>query len=358
MGDAVLTEPQQEPPTTSDAAAAETNEGRGGNGGPSRSRRSAGPILRTMASKIWRLLVVLFLVSFATYALVDLLPGDPAIAILGEGATEEQLQIVRDDLELDRPMPVRYVAWLGDVVTGDLGNSYRTNQPVWEAIQQRIPVSFELMAIAQVMALVFALPLGIAAAHRPGGWIDRASMSSGYGLIAMPPFILGMLLIVIVSGWLGWLPAAGYVRLTENPMDNLRTVIMPSFTLAASLMAVYQQLLRADMIGTLQKDYVLMAKAKGLTTRHILLRHALRPSSFSLVTLAGLNMGRLIGGSVIVEVLFAIPGVGQLMVQSIYTRDFLVLQGVILLVAVAYVVVNMLVDLAYTILDPRVRANG
>ncbi|MFP4553632.1 MAG: ABC transporter permease [Actinomycetota bacterium] len=327
-------------------------------GAAPRGRSSVVPILRTTFYKLRRLAAVLLLVTFATFALLDLLPGDPAVAIVGEGGTPEQIERVRQDLELDRPMPVRYVSWLGDVATGDLGRSHRTGQPVWQAIEQRLPVSLQLMAVAQILALAFALPLGIAAAYRPGSFLDRASMGSGYALVAMPPFILGMLLIVIFSGWLGVLPATGFVRVSGDLWGNFRTSLLPSVTLAAGLMAVYQQLLRADMILTLQKDYVLMAKAKGLRTWHILLRHALRPSSFSLVTLAGLNMGRLIGGSVIVEVLFAIPGIGQLMVQSIYTRDFIMLQGLILLVSVAYVAINMLVDLLYTILDPRVRPNA
>lgn len=298
---------------------------------------------------------MLLLVTFATFYLIDLLPGDPALVILGEGATPGQIALVRNDLQLDRPVLVRYVLWLGDVVTGDLGRSYRTGQPVWEAIQQRLPVSIEIMALAQLFALIVAVPLGISAAYRPGGTLDRLSMTTSFGLVAMPHFILGMLLILLFSGYLGILPATGFVRISEDIVGNLRSALLPSLTLGTGLIAVYQQLLRADMIATLQQDYILMAKSKGLQTKHILVRHALRPSSFSLLTLAGVNIGRLIGGSVIVESLFAIPGLGQLMVQSVYTRDFILLQGAIVLTATAYVVINMLVDILYAVLDPRVR---
>lgn len=311
--------------------------------------------MRNVLRQVRHVLIVLLIVTFATFILIDLLPGDPSVALIGETAQPEQIAAVRAELRLDDPVHVRYVAWLGDVVRGDLGRSFRTNQPVIDSLSERIPVSLELMALAQIFSLVIAVPLGIYSAYRPGRFVDRSSMTAGFGMIAMPPFVAALLLILVFASWLGWLPSSGYVRLTEDLFGNLRSLLLPAITLAIGQVAVYQQLLRADMIATLQEDYVLMAKSKGLPTWHILLRHALRPSSFSLITLAGVNMGRLISGAVIVEVIFAIPGIGQALVQSIYNRDFIILQGMLLFTAAAYVFVNIVVDLLYAVLDPRAR---
>jgi peptide/nickel transport system permease protein len=308
-----------------------------------------------IAKRLASLVIVLLIVTFFTFVLIDFLPGDPAVALLGEGATPDQIARVHDQLGLDRRLPVRYVSWLGDAVTGDLGRSFRTNQSVTDGLAQRIPVSLELMALAQVFSLLIAVPLGIYTAYRPNRLVDKVSRAFGFGLIAMPPFLFALLLILLFSTKLGWLPSSGYTRLTDDLGGNLKTLVLPALTLAVGQVAVYQQLLRADMMATLQEDFVLMAKAKGLPTRHILLRHALRPSSFSLVTLAGINIGRLIGGAVIVEVIFAVPGIGQMLIQSIYNRDFIVLQGALLFTATAYVLINLLIDLLYVGLDPRAR---
>jgi peptide/nickel transport system permease protein len=311
--------------------------------------------VRTFLRRLQHVLIVLFIVTFLTFILIDLLPGDPAVALLGDTAQPAQIEAVREELGLNDPVYVRYVSWVGDVAQGDFGRSFRTNQPVWDGLSQRIPVSLELMFLAQLFSLALAIPLGVYTAYRPGKLVDRTSMAVGFGMIAMPSFVLALLLILLFASTLGWLPSSGFVRFGDDPIGNLKTMLLPSLTLAIGQLAVYQQLLRADMIATLQEDYVLMAKSKGLSTRHILLRHALRPSSISLVTLAGVNIGRLIGGAVIVEVIFAIPGIGQMLVQSIYNRDFIVLQGALLFTATAYVVVNLLVDVLYAVLDPRAR---
>ena len=250
-------------------------------------------------------------------------------------------------------------SWLGGVGTGDLGRSFRTGQPVTEALAQRIPVTFELTIIAQVLALLIAVPLAIYSAYRPGRFVDRTSMTLGFGAAAMPQFVFGMVLIVLFAGGLtSILPATGYTSFFTDPLGNLRTIILPCLTLMIAEAAVYRQLLRSDMISTLQEDYILMARSKGLGPRTILLRHALRPSSFSLITLSGVNIGRLLGGTVIVETLFAIPGLGQMIVQAVFNRDYMLLQGGLLFVAVAYVVINMIIDLLYLVLDPRVRRDA
>lgn len=324
---------------------------------PARKRgRRGGSYLRR---RLVHLLLVLLAVSFLSFVVVDLLPGDAAVVVAGDNATPEQVQQVRESLHLDQPMLVRYVQWLGGVVTGDLGKSFRTGQPVIQALAERVPVSLELALVAQVLALLIAVPLAVYSAYRPGRLVDRTSMTLGFAGAAMPQFVLGMVLIVLFAGGFSRiLPATGYTSLFENPLQNLRSIILPCLTLMVAEAAVYRQLLRSDMMSTLQEDFVLMARSKGLRPRAILLRHALRPSSFSLVTLSGVNLGRLIGGTVIVETLFAIPGLGQLIVQAVFNRDYLILQGALLFVAVAYVVINMVIDLLYLVLDPRVRRDG
>jgi peptide/nickel transport system permease protein len=328
--------------------------------GPGRGRRAGRrAALRRIRSRLVHLLLVLLAVTFLSFVVVDLLPGDAAVVVAGDNATPEQVQQVREQLQLDRPLLIRYVDWLGGVVTGDLGQSFRTGQPVTEALGQRIPVSFQITIVAQLLALLVAVPLAVYSAYRPGRVVDRTSMTVGFGAAAMPQFVLGMVLIVLFAGgFSSILPATGFTPFFEDPGQNLRSIILPCLTLMVAEAAVYRQLLRSDMISTLQEDFILMARSKGLSPRTILLRHALRPSSFSLITLSGVNIGRLLGGTVIVETLFAIPGLGQLIVQAVFNRDYMILQGALLFVAVAYVVINMLIDLLYLFLDPRVRRDA
>ena len=311
--------------------------------------------MNKVVSKIVSALVTVLIVSFLVYGMQEIIPGDPAIAILGEEATPELIETVRSDLNLDDPFIVRYGRWLADAARGDLGVSYRTNIPISDAIISRLPVSAQLMVAAQFLALLFAIPGGIITAYRSGSRLDRVTTGGAFGFISVPEFVLGLVAIFVFALGLGWLPATGWASPLENPIQSLRSTILPAGTMALSILAIYQRLLRSDMIATLQEDYVMMARSKGLPTWHILFRHALRPSSFSLITLAGVNTGRLIGGSVIVETLFVIPGLGRLLVQSIFQRDFLMTQGVVLFIAVSYVLINTLVDLLYTVLDPRVR---
>lgn len=316
-------------------------------------------VARRIRKRVTHLLLVLLAVSFLSFVVVDLLPGDAAVVVAGDNATPEQVQRVREELQLDRPLVERYVGWLGGVLTGDLGRSFRTGQSVAEALAQRIPVSFEIAVVAQLLALLVAVPLAVYSAYRPGRLVDRTSMTLGFGAAAMPQFVLGMVLIVLFAGgFSSILPATGYVSLLDDPLRNLRSIVLPCLTLMVAEAAVYRQLLRSDMISTLQEDFILMARAKGLRPRAVLLRHALRPSSFSLITLSGVNIGRLLGGTVIVETLFAIPGLGQLIVQAVFNRDYMILQGALLFVAVAYVVINMLIDLLYLVMDPRVRRDA
>jgi peptide/nickel transport system permease protein len=308
-----------------------------------------------IARKLAGLIPVLLAVSALTFLLLNLLPGDPAFAILGPSATHDAVIKLHHQLGLDQPMVVRYGHWLAHVLTGNLGRSYLSSQPVLSAIKERLPVTVELVLLSQFVALLFAVPLGILAGRRPNGILDRVSTGGAFGFLAVPNFVLGVVLVYLFAVRYHLFPATGYTPLTKDPFQNLRSVVLPVITLAMAEIAAYLRLLRSDVITTLQEDYIVMAKAKGLPDRRIMLRHALRPSLFSLVTVAGLNFGRLIGGTFIVEIIFQQPGIGLLSIQSIYGRDYVVVQGTVLLIAVAYVLANFVVDVAYGLIDPRVR---
>jgi peptide/nickel transport system permease protein len=305
--------------------------------------------------KLPSLLATLLAVSFLLFLTTSLLPGDPALQILGpENATPEAIAAVRADLGLDDPLPVRYVEWLGNVITGDFGRSYRTNEPVSEAIIDRLPVTAEIGILAVIIALAVAIPVGILAAYRAGTRTDRAITTTSFGLLSVPNFLVAILLIFIFAVWLGVLPATGWVNFTDNPAQNLRSALLPALSLAVGEMAVYTRLLRTDMIGTLQQDFVTMARVKGVSNGRILFRHALRPSSFSLLTVVGVQIAAIIGGTVVIETLFALPGVGRLLLEAVSNRDFLLVQGVGLVIAVSFVVINFIVDILYSYLDPRI----
>lgn len=312
--------------------------------------------MRAFVRKLPPVLATLFAVSFLTFLLTSLLPGDPAVQILGpQSATPQAVARVRHDLNLDEPLVVRYVRWVGRVAHGNLGRSYRTGQPVRAAIAERLPVTLEVGGLAIFLALAGAIPLGMLSAYRAGGPLDRAVSGSSFALLAVPNFMMAIVLILLFAEVLGWLPATGWVRLSDNVVGNLKGAILPAASIAIGELAVYSRLLRSDMIATLQEDYIALARAKGMPTFWILLRHALRPSSFSLLTVVGLQVGAIMSGSVIVETLFALPGLGRLLVDSIFQRDLVMVQGIALVVAVSYVAVNFAVDLAYTYLDPRIR---
>ena len=311
--------------------------------------------MRQFGLRLLQLIPVMILVTLATFLMTELLPGDPAIAILGENARPAQIAAVRKELRLDEPVITRYVEWVGSAVKGDLGRSIVSHQPVSEVLRQRMPVNLELAVLASLLAVLVAIPLGAWSAYRAGRMFDRATSAVSFGVVAIPPFLLGLILVALLALKVELLPNTGWVRLSESVTDNLRFLVLPVLTLALGEIAVYGQLLRADMAATLQEDYVLAARARGLTNRHVLMREALRPSSFSLVTLAGVNLGRLIGGTVIVEKIFGLPGVGIAITQAIPQKDFPMLQGGVLMLAVAYLVINLVVDMSYTLLDPRVR---
>ena len=227
--------------------------------------------------------------------------------------------------------------------------------PVTELLSQRLPVTLQLMVYATFLALIISVPLGILTAYKADSMFDKSANTIAFGLLSLPNFIVGVLLVFLFSIRLGWLPATGSTPFGEDPVEHFRRMILPTIALAVGQIAVYMRLLRTDMISTLQEDFIGVARAKGMPTRRILLRHALRPSSFSLLTVVAINVGQLIGGTIVIERIFAIPGLGSLIVESIFRRDYLVVQGCIVIVAVGFVLVNFIVDVLYAVLDPRIR---
>ena len=311
--------------------------------------------MQWLARQMVRLVVVLFCVTLLTYMIVNILPGDVAIVILGSLATPEDIAGLRADLGLDRPMLVRYFDWLGSALSGDLGRSYRSGEPVVQAILDRLPVSLQLMLMAQVIALGIAVPVALLSVRRPGGLFDRISASAAFGFLAMPNFMLGIVLIYLFSVTFDLLPATGFTPISEGLWENIESMILPSLTLGLIEWTVLMRVLRSDLLTTLKEDFILLARAKGLPQWRVLIQHALRPSSFTLITILGLNIGGLIGGAVIVEQIFALPGVGRLLLGGIFNRDLILVQGTVAFIAVGFVVINFLVDMLYAVLDPRVR---
>ena len=312
-------------------------------------------MLGFVVRRLLYLVPVLIAVSLLTFLIASLLPGDLAYVILGDQATPEKVAALRHDMGLDQPIWWRYLSWLGNVLQGDFGRSFRTGQTVLQAVAERLPVSIELMLLAQLGALAIGIPLAIACAVRSGSAFDRFMTGSAFSMLSVPAFLSAILLIYLFAVELRWLPATGYVPFNEDPVGNLRCFLLPALTLALGEWPVLMRVLRSDMIATLQEDYIAMARAKGLKPSRILLVHALKPSSLTLVTVTGINIGRLIGGTVIVESIFALPGIGRLLLGAIFTRDLIILQGVVLFVAIGYVLMNFIVDMLYAVLDPRIR---
>ncbi|MDJ0804096.1 MAG: ABC transporter permease [Desulfobacterales bacterium] len=307
-----------------------------------------------MTRKMTRLLVVVFTVSVLTFAMLDTLPGDLAYVVGGEEASPEHIQAIRRDIGLDLSMIERYLRWLGRVFSGDLGTSYINYEPVAVAVLQRLPVTIELIAVSQVMALLLALPAGVVCAHTNRSLFDRGITATAFATLSTPSFIMALLLVFCFALRLDWLPATGFVPLSEGLGANLRSILLPAVSIALVEWVPLMRVLRADMIQTLKEDFILMARAKGMPTWRILMRDALKPSSLSLATILGLQFGHWIGAAVVVESIFALPGVGSLLVAGIFSRDYPLVQGCVVIITVVYVVVNAMVDIAYAVLDPRI----
>ena len=309
-----------------------------------------------VVTRLAELVAVLLIVSFGVFLMVALIPGDPATAILGEGKPPEQYEALRQELGLNDPIFQRYLDWLGAALTGDLGNSIMPPQtPVVERLLAAFPVSFQLAFMGMAMALAMAIPLALWAASRQGGLVDRVIGASMFGLLSVPSFLAGLVLIMVFVNDLGWFPRAQWVRITDSLSGNLHHAFLPALVIALSEVALFTRILRNDLVVTLQEDFVLAARARGVAPWRIMVGDALRPSSFSAITLFGLSAGRLIGSTVIVEYMFALPGVGSLVVTGAQSGNFPIVQGAVLVTALVYVLINSCVDLSYGIIDPRTR---
>lgn len=312
--------------------------------------------MRRTLRKLAEVVAVLGLVSFGVFLLVALLPGDPAAAILGPGRPAEDYSALRSELGLDQPIWQRYVEWLGGAVRGDLGNSIVPPQlSVFDRIESALPVSIELAVLGLAIALLFAIPLAMVSAHHEGRLVDRAIGATTFAVLSVPSFVMGLLLIMITVTGLGWFPRAQWVRLSDSVGGNLEHAILPAIVIALPEMALFTRILRNDLATTMHEDFVLAARAKGAPPWRVMVVEALRPSSFSLITLLGLSLGTLIGSTVIVEYLFSLPGMGSLVVNSASQGDFPMVQGAALVIALLYVLINSAIDLGYGYLDPRTR---
>jgi peptide/nickel transport system permease protein len=311
--------------------------------------------MRFAVRRIGHAVLVLLLVTFLVRLLLSLAPGSVATVILGDNATPEAVATAEREMGLDRPVIVQWFLWLQSAVQGDLGTSPVTYQPVTSAILDRLPVTLEIAVLALVISLTVSIFLAALAARNPDSPLDRGISGLTSVFLAIPAFVAAPVLVYLLGVQAHVFPVVGWASLSVGLGPNLRTAFLPALCVALIEIAGFQRVLRADLGTTLREDYVEAARARGMSNRYVLWRHAFRPSSFSLLTIAGTSLGRLIGGTIIVEAFFSLPGLGQLVTTSVSSRDIVMVQGVVAFVAVVYVLVNTLVDVGYGVLDPRVR---
>jgi peptide/nickel transport system permease protein len=297
----------------------------------------------------------LFFVSVLIFGLQQLLPGDPALAMAGENADPSVIAFLRQKYHLDQPLPVRYALWIKGIAHGDFGESIRIKRPVKDLILEKLPVTSELAGLAIIVAIVIGVPTGILAAVKHDTLVDYGATMVALWGISMPNFWLGILLILLFSVTLGWLPASGFVTPAESLRQNLLTLIMPAFVLGNAIAAVMMRHTRSAMLQVMSADYVRTARAKGLSQVSVILRHALRNALIPVVTLGALEFGALLSGAVLTEQVFTIPGFGKLIVDAVFNRDYAVVQGVVLCTAFAYIMLNLFADIAYVLINPRLR---
>lgn len=309
-------------------------------------------LLRRLA----QILPTLVFVSMLIFGLQQLLPGDPAKILAGEEQDPNVVAHLRAKLHLDEPLPLRYAYWMGGVLRGDLGESLRTQQPVLDLVTQKLPVTLQLAAMAMAIALAIGIPAGIVAAVKRGTWWDVAANGVALWGISTPNFWLGILMILLFSVQLGWLPASGYVSPFQDLGANLASLVMPAFVLGTGIAGVLMRHMRSAMLTVLSADYIATARSKGLPERIVILKHALRNALTPVITLGALELGTLLSGAVLTEQVFTIPGFGKLIVDSVFNRDYAVVQGVVLVTATAYIVLSLLADLAYFLANPKLRS--
>jgi peptide/nickel transport system permease protein len=303
-------------------------------------------------------LVTLFLITVIVFTGVRMIPGDPARVLAGTDADESGLEEIRQKYGLRDPIPVQYLRWVGHALRGDLGESIRTHDPVLRLVGQKLPITLQLAGYALLVALLIAIPVGVlAAVRRNTAWDYLASTVSLCG-VSIPNFWLGIMLILVISVRLRWLPASGFVPFLQDPWANTLRLLMPAVVLGAALAAVLMRQTRNSMIEVLSADYIRTAYAKGLRTKVVVFRHAIRNGLIPVITIFGLQLGALIGGAVVTEQIFVVPGFGRLILEAVFTRDYPVVQGVVLITASSYVLINLLVDVSYSLLNPRIRIGG
>ncbi|MEM7124849.1 MAG: ABC transporter permease [Chloroflexota bacterium] len=310
-----------------------------------------------VASRFLQIIPTIFIISFLVFGAMHLAPGDPATMLMGRAAAQnpEGLEQLRREMGLDKPIATQYFIWLGNALRGDFGNSNRSDLPVIELIGGRLWASLELVVVSLLIALAVSMPLGIIAAVKHQTAYDSIIMTFAVAGVAIPGFWLGLTLILIFSVTFSWLPASGYVPFLEDPIENLRRVLMPAITLAVYLIATFTRFLRSDMLDVLNNDYVRTANAKGLNRRIVILRHALPNALIPLLTVIGVEVGALLGGIIIIEHVFGWSGIGWLTLQAVYNRDYPLVQGVVLLTTLFYTLMNFCVDVGYAFLNPRIR---
>lgn len=312
-------------------------------------------MLNYILHRFLALVPVVLLVSATVFSLIHLTPGDPAVIMAGESQDPVVVAGIRSELGLDQSIPVQYAIWLGHAVRGDLGRSIRTRQPVLEAMLERLKPTLLLSLMAMALSLAISLPVGTLSAIRPDSREDMAGTVFTLLGVSMPNFLLALILIFVFAVMLRWLPTSGYLDPFEELVPGISTLVLPAITLGTAMAAVVTRMVRSSLLEALEQDYVRTARSKGLRERTVVVRHALKNALIPVVTIVGLQTGNLIGGAVITEYVFGIPGIGRLVVDSIFSKDYPMVQGVVLLTALAFVTVNLAVDVVYGYLDPRIR---
>lgn len=308
-----------------------------------------------LVRRILQMIPVVLAASILVWAMVYAVPGDPVSVVAGENATAEQLAATRERLGLDRPVAVQYLDWLGNAVRGDLGFSLHSRKPVMQLIGERLPATLQLAVAAMIVALAIGIPVALVSAARPGSWIDRVLDAWSALSLGVPTFWLGILLILLFAVELRWLPSASrYIPFWQDPVEAFRNTVMPALTLGIYVSGVLSRFLRAALVNQLRADYVRTAHAKGLRPRTVLLVHVLRNALLPFITVVGMMMALFIGGTVVTEAVFTYPGLGRLLIQAIASRDYPVIQGCIMVMLVAYIVINIVVDALYSYVDPRI----
>ena len=312
-------------------------------------------MLGFLARRILIAIPTIVLISIFVFGMQKLLPGDPVLVMAGEERDPEVIEALREKYRLNDPVPMQYLAWVGNALRGDLGISLRTNQPVLELIGEKLPVTLQLAVMALIIAMLVGIPAGVLSAYKKGTWIDWVANVTALSGLSIPNFWLGIMLILLVSVRLGWLPASGYEPLSEDPLQSIRTMLMPAFVLGTAIAATLMRHTRSAMLSVLKSDYVRTARAKGLKERAVIVKHALRNALVPVVTVTTLIFGELLAGAVLTEQIFTIPGFGKLVVDAVFNRDYAVVQGIVLCTGIAFIFMNILADAAYRVLNPRMR---